>query len=112
MNPNPRIFFSGLIPIGVILLLSSCATQNSNNLADTNAQRECRTQATHGSKLRQSICMTKKEWQRFDAQQAALLAQQDGIKEFMRRYEDFYLQHPVGASSGYSPYPNEERPFR
>jgi len=98
--------------LGLSLLASACATQDGSEVADAGSERECRTQTTKGSKMRQSICLTKKEWRRIDAQQAAILAESDATEEYLRRVQEFNSQYPVGAADRYNPYPGSQQPFK
>lgn len=61
----------------IVLLCSACVTEeikNDGSVAENKdkSDRECRTFATTGSKMRQSICMSKEEWVVADARQKEL----------------------------------------
>ena len=86
------------------LAVTGCTTPEGEN-ALARADRECRTTKALGTRMRQSVCLSKDEWAYIDAQETERLASEAATDDYLRRIEDYNLQHPVSPGDTYNPYP-------
>jgi len=84
------------------MILSGCTATDPEVARD----RECRAvDSPSGSRMRESLCLSKAEWQRIDARQAAILAESDATDEYLRRTQEYNSQHVSAPGDSYDPYP-------
>lgn len=77
----------------VAVLCTACvSTEEGQSLASSD--RECRTTATAGSKMRQSVCLSKKQWAVIDAREAKQKNDTSATDEFFRRATELSTQSP------------------
>ena len=97
-----------LAVLAMVLLGTSCATPDEENVGQLAAlDRECRTTQTPGSKMRQSVCMSKAEWAATDMANAERIIQEEQTSAFLRRMEDYRAMNPVKPGDRYNPYPSQ-----
>ena len=74
----------------LVVSVTGCVTQTSKDGVTSDAtERECRTTATIGSKMRRSLCLTKEDWAAIDAKEAEIAAdkERDSDEFFRRSYQ-------------------------
>ena len=90
------------------LLGTSCATSDEDSIGELAAlERECRTTQTMGSKMRQSVCMSKAAWAAVDAENAERIIREEQTAAFLRRMEDYRALNPIKPGDRYNPYPSQ-----
>lgn len=92
-------FTGRLVSIAIIFLFmafgTACVTtEEGDDVAASGSDRECRTVATSGSKMRQSICMTRDQWARVDARQAQEAVAESQTEDFFRQALEQATQSP------------------
>jgi hypothetical protein len=99
---------SPLAVLTVVLLGTSCSTSDEESFGQlASLDRECRTTQTPGSKMRQSVCMSKAEWVATDIAYAERIIQQEQTSAFLRRMEDYRALNPIKPGDRYNPYPSQ-----
>lgn len=92
-----------LIPMAMTAIILSGCTATDPEVA---RERECRTvDSATGSRMKESICMSKTQWARIDAAEAERIAQQNDTDAFLRQSQEYNAQNPVSPGDVYNPYP-------
>lgn len=82
--------------VGLAALASGCATQDETaSLAPSD--RECRSLASPGTKMRQSVCMSRAQWAAVDAREAERQNKEGQTEEFLRQQRELSTQQPGPA---------------
>lgn len=72
-------------------LLGAACTSTGDDVAD-GSKRECRTFATTGSNLKESICRTQEQWAAIDAGEAERAGREALVDDFFRRQGELGAQ--------------------
>lgn len=102
--------YTGIVAVlATAFLVTGCQTANDDPMAELAGlqERECRTTKTPGSKMRQSVCMSKSQWAAVDMANAESIVREEQTEEFLRRMEDYRATNPVDPGGRYNPYPSQ-----
>lgn len=92
-----------LVPLAMIAVILGGCTATDPEVA---RERECRTiDSPSGSRMKESLCMSKTQWARVDAAEAERIASETNTEDFLRRSQEYNLQNPVAPGDTYDPYP-------
>jgi len=84
-------FLQAVVATGFVLLGTACSStgDDSENVA---SDRECRSFAQPGTKMRESICRTPEQWAAIDVGETELAGREDLVDDFFRRQSELGAQ--------------------